>query len=66
MAAHERADARQHVMKIQMIHRAHDRRSRRRELEDHEAGAGRQHAMHLAQRTIEIGDVANPESHDRA
>ena len=66
MTAHERADARQNVMEVQVIHRANDRRARRRELENHEARAGREHAMDLAQPAIEIGDVANAERHDRA
>ena len=45
VAAHERADARQQVMEVEVVDRANDRRARRRELEDHEARAGREHAI---------------------
>ena len=65
VAAHEAADARQHVPEVELVGGA-ERPSRRLELEDDEAAARPQGAVHLAKRRERVADVADPERHERA
>jgi len=63
VTADHATDERQQVMEVDVVQRAHDRRARRRELEDHEPRARAEHPEHFGQAAIERGDVSDPERH---
>src|SRR5205085_5312040 len=49
----------------EMVEGAHDAIAWRRELQNHETRTARQHAIHFAERAVEIVHIANTEGDDR-
>lgn len=65
MSAHQLADGRQNVMRVEVIRTSHDRRPGSGELENYESRSGLENPVNFAQTCIQIGDIANPERDNR-
>src|SRR5213594_318294 len=66
MFRHRATDGREHPSEIPEVRGAQRREARRRELEHHEAGAGAEHPVRLAEPRVQVREVPHPERDHRA
>src|SRR5882762_9082962 len=66
MFRHEPADGGQNPAKVEQVDRAQRREARRGELEDDETRAWLEHSCGFAQAPVQVGEIADAKSHQRA
>src|SRR5207247_692030 len=63
MFRHRAPDRRKHAPEVEQVEGAHRSKAGRGELEDHEAGAGPEHAVRFPEDGVQIRKVPHPEGH---